>query len=121
GQCRRQALPAKIRRDRYTYPAAFDDLLIGVLEALRSRHAAVGGTLAAFLVANPVERCQHFLAEFGRFAQHRFYDIRRGIGEAREVSVAVKMKDVVEQEQRVIDWGFVDWHDRSPRQRAARC
>jgi len=33
----------------------------------------------------------------------------------------IEMEDVVEQEQRVIYWGLIDWHEPTPRQRAARC
>ena len=52
----RQALAAEFRRRRDADPAAFDDLLEGVLETRRRGHAAVALALAAFLVADAIER-----------------------------------------------------------------
>jgi hypothetical protein len=79
GQCRRQALPPEFRRDGYPGPAAFNDLRVSFLETFGSRYAAIGPALAAFFVANAIEWCQHFLAEFCCFAQHRFHDVGRSV------------------------------------------
>src|SRR5262245_46611202 len=116
GQCRRQALPPEFRRDGYPGPAAFNDLSASFLETFGSRYAAIGPALAAFFVANAIEWCQHFLAELCCFAQHRFHHVGRGVGETRKIAVMIKMKDVVEQEQRIVDWRLIDRHDLSPQQ-----
>jgi hypothetical protein len=109
-----------LRRDGYPDPAAFNDLRVSFLETFGSRYAAIRPALAALLVANAIEWCQHFLAEFRCFAQHRFHHVRRGVGKTRKITVMIEMKDVVEQEQRVIDWRLIDRHGLSPRQGAAR-
>jgi hypothetical protein len=43
--------------------------------------------------------------------------VGRGVGETRKIAVMIEMEDVVEQEQRIIDWRR---HGLSPRQGAAR-
>src|SRR5262249_7544313 len=74
-----------------------------ILEAGRSRHRAVVGTLAADLVADLVQRREHLGREFAGFFEDGFDEIRRRIGEAGEVRVAADVEDVVEDEQ-----GFAD-------------
>ena len=49
-------------------PAAVDELRVGFLETLRRRDGAVSRALAAFTVADLIERCEHFLAELSAFA-----------------------------------------------------
>ena len=65
---------------------------------------------AALAVADAVERGQDLFAEFGCLAQHRFHDIGRGIGKARQIAVTVKMEDVVQQEQGIVHGGPVARH-----------
>ena len=91
-------------------PAAFGDLLEGFLEALRRGDAAVVVALAAFEIADAVERLQHFFAELGGLAQNRLAHIGGGVGEAWKIVVAVDLEHVVEQEADVFDGGFVDRH-----------
>jgi hypothetical protein len=54
------------------------------------------------------------LAELAGLAQHRFDDIGRGLGEARQIAEAVEMEDVVQQEQGIVHGGFIDRHFSSP-------
>ncbi len=110
----RQALAAELGRSRQTKPAAFGHLLEGVLETLRRGDAAVIGTLAAFEIADAVERLQHLFGELGGFAQDRLAHIARRVGEAGQIVVAVDLEDVVEQEAHVFDGGFVDRHGGLP-------
>ena len=97
-QRHRQALPAIFRRRRQAEPAAFGDLLVGFLEALRRGHAAVVMALAAFEIADAVERLQHFFGQFRRLAQDRLAHIGGGIAKAGKIVVAIDLKHVVEQE-----------------------
>ena len=107
----RQALAAEFGRRRDADPAAFDDLLEGVLETRRRGHAAVALALAAFLVADAIERSQHLLAELGGLAENSFDDVRRCVGEAGQVGIAVDAEDVVKQELHVIDRRLVARHE----------
>jgi hypothetical protein len=68
-------------------PTAFDQALIGLLEALGGDDAAVVLPLAAFDVANAVKRLNDLLDEFRAFAEHRVDNIDRRLGKARAVSV----------------------------------
>ena len=120
GQRRRQVLAAEFGRRRNADPAALDQLLEGVLEAGRGGDAAVGVARAAFLVADPIERGEHFLAELGRLAQHRLDHIGRSVGKARQIAVAVEMEDVVQQEQRVVHGGLIGRHRSLPASSARR-
>ena len=70
-QRHRQALPAIFRRRGQTEPAAFGDLLERFLEAFRRGDAAVGIVLAAFEIADAIERLQHLFGKLGGFAQDR--------------------------------------------------
>ncbi len=91
-------------------PAAFGHLPVGFLEALRRRHRAVGVALAAFLVAHAVERLQHFLAEFRAFAEDRRERFDAGIGKARQIVVALDVKDILQEKEHVVDRRFIAWH-----------
>ena len=109
-QDHRQALAAELGRRRDADPAAVDDLLEGVLEARRRRHAAVGRALAAFLVADAIERRQHVLAELRGLAEDRLDHVGRGVGEARQIGIALDVEDVVQQELHVLDRRLVARH-----------
>ncbi len=110
GEKMRQALAAVGGVARQPDPAAFDIGLVGFLEALRRRDLAVGVARAALPVAGTVERLQHLLGELAAFAQHRFDDVDRRLGEARQIAVAVEIENVREQKQRVVDRSFVAGH-----------
>ena len=66
---------------------------------------------ATFLVADAIERREHVLAEFSRFLEHRFEEIGRGVGKARQIVVAIDVKNVAQQEHHVINGSLVGRHD----------
>ena len=113
-QRHRQALPAIFRRRRQAEPAAFGDLPVGLLEALRRGHAAIVIALAAFEIADAVERLQHFFGQFRRLAQDRLPHIGGSVGKAGKIVEAIDLKHVVEQELDVFHGGFVDRHGVLP-------
>ena len=81
----RQALPAEFGRELQRVPAAFDELLVGLLEALRRRDLAVLPG-RAFLVAGPVERRQHFGGELRALVQDLLDQVRRGLARSPAAS-----------------------------------
>ncbi len=113
-QRHRQALPAIFGRRRQPEPAAFGDLLEGFLETLRRGDAAVIAALAAFEIADAIERLQHFFAQLGRLVQNRLADIGGGIGKAGKIVVAVDLEHVVEQKAHIFHGGFVGRHGVLP-------
>ena len=64
----RQTLAAVLDVMGQARPAAFDELLVGLLEAGRGLHA-VGAPGAAFQVANAVQRSDHLFAELRTFLE----------------------------------------------------
>ena len=66
---------------------------------------------AALEIADPIERLQHLLAQFGRLAQDRLAHIGGGVTKAGEIVVAVDLEYVIEQEADVFEGSFVDRHD----------
>jgi hypothetical protein len=110
-----QALPAIFGRHRDAHPAAVGVLPVGILEAGRRGHAAVVMTLAAFEVADAIERGEHLLGELSGFLEDRRKHVGRGIGEARQIAVALHVKHVVQQELHVIHGRLVGRHPNPPR------
>ena len=110
GHEHRQALAAEFAGCRNSDPAAFDDLPVGILEALRRGHAAVGIAGAAFDVADPVERGEHVLAELGGLAEDRLYDVGRSVRKAWKIGITLDVEHVVEQEHHVVDRRLVARH-----------
>jgi hypothetical protein len=110
GQGCRQALAAIFGRHRDADPAALDDLLVGLLEAGGRGNAAIGVMRAGFLIADAIERGENFLAELRGFAQHRLHHIGRSVGKTRQIAVAVKVEDVIEQEQGIVHGRFIGRH-----------
>ncbi|GJE73234.1 hypothetical protein CHKEEEPN_4798 [Methylorubrum podarium] len=122
----RQALAAEFLRHGQPHPAAGRVGVVGRLEALRRDDAAVLAAGAPLLIARQVQRRQDFLGELAALVQHRLDHVRRGLGEAGQVVVAVDREDVVEEEKGVLDRGPVarhrvslPHHCRSSRARAA--
>ncbi len=113
-QRHRQPLPAIFRRRRQTEPAALGHLLEGFLETLRRRHRGIIIPLAAFEIADTVERLQHLFGEFCGLAQNRLAHIGGGVGETGQIVVAIDLEHVVEQEGDVFHGGFVDRHGVLP-------
>ena len=115
----RQALAAEFGRRRGADPAAFGQPLVGVLESGRRGHRAVRLALAAFLVADAIERRQHVLAEFRRFFEHRLDQIGRGVGKARQVVVAIDVEHIAQQEHHVANRCLVSRHVALPAVRSS--
>lgn len=109
-QRHRQALATEFSGSREAEPAAFGDLLVRFLEAFRRGHAAVVVALAAFEIADAIQRLQHFFAELGGFAQNRLAHIGGRVSKAGQIVVAIELKHVVEQEADVFERGFVAGH-----------
>ena len=63
----------------------------------------------AALRGDAVERTRG-LAQLGGFPEYGFKHIGRYISETRQIVVARDPKNVVQQEQDLIDWGLVDRH-----------
>ena len=106
----RQALAAILGRGREAHPAALRIGPVGLPEARRGGHAAVGMAGAALLVADPVQGREHLLAQPGALGDDRLDHVRGGVREAREVVVALEVEDVVEEKQDVLDGGLVGGH-----------
>src|SRR5690606_6143464 len=105
-----QALAAVLRRGRQRRPAAFHELLVGFLEALgRGDHAAFAPA-AAFLVADPVQRRQHLLAELGAFLEDGLHHVGRGVFEAQFLVVLLVAEELVADELDVAQRSLVFGH-----------
>ena len=105
-----QALAAIFRIACDADPAALDQRLVGFLEAFRRGDAAVLVALAALHVADAIERLDDLLGEFRAFAEHRFDDVERGLGETGRIGVAGVVENVVQQENGVVHRRFVSRH-----------
>ena len=107
----RQVLAAEFGWRRGSHPTGLVEPFVGVLESRRRGDTAVVATPAAFLVADAVERREYVLAEFCRLGEHRLDEIRRGVGKARQVVVAIDVKHVAQEEHHVVNGGPVGRHD----------
>ncbi len=107
---RGQSLPPEFLRHREPHPAAGREGAIGLLEPLRRGDAPVRPTDAALEVARLVERREDVLAEPRPLDQDRRHRIRRRIGEAWQVVVALDGENVVQKEDDVLHGGLVDRH-----------
>ncbi len=107
----RQALAAEFGGRRSADPAALGQALVRILESRGRGNAAVIVALAAFLVADAIERRQNVLAEFCGFREHRFEQIGRGVGKARQIVVAIDVKYVGQQEHHVINGSLISRHN----------
>ncbi len=107
---RRKTLTAEFGRRGQADPAAVGQLLECLLEAGRRGDAGIIMALAAFEIADAVQRLQHLLAEFSRLIEDRLAHIGRGIAEAGKIVIPVDLKHVVEEEVHVFNGGFIDRH-----------
>ena len=105
-----QALPAKLLGRRQRRPAAVAILLIRRFEPGRRGHRPVGVAGAAFLVPDPVERCQHFARKPSAFGKDGLDQVTRRRAKARQVRIVGKADDVVEHILRVAHGGGVAGH-----------
>ena len=105
-----QALPAVFRGHRKADPAPGGVGRISLPKAFGRRDPPVPVPGAALEVADPVQGLQNLLAEPRPLRQDRLDRVGRGVGEAREVAVALDPENVVKQEQGVLDGRPVDRH-----------
>jgi hypothetical protein len=106
----RQALAAIIRMRGQPDPAAFAELVIGLLEALGRAHDAVL-KMAAFGVAGEVERLDFVLAKLPGLLHHGFQKIGRRLGQAQSSEGVADLEHVVEDETEIIDRCGIGGHD----------
>jgi hypothetical protein len=111
-----QPLTAILGRNGKPHPAAFAILIVGSLEALRRRHRTILVAGAAFLVADAVQRMKHILRELRTFLEDRLQHVRRRIGEAGEVAVALIAENFIQNEKRVRDGRLVGRHGSPPKE-----
>jgi len=110
----RQALAAVSNIMGQARPAAFDELFVGFLEASRGLHTRLA-PLAAFEVANAVQRRQHVLAELGTFLKDRIDHIGRGFLATRQALVVRFIAEqFVANEANITQRGFVFRHCDEP-------
>src|SRR5690606_24386337 len=86
-QRQRQPLATVFHRRRHALPAAFHILLVGFFKAFRRGHLTVIPHTA--FITTLIQRCQHFFAETGGFAQNGIDHLRRGITATRNMLIVV--------------------------------
>ncbi len=95
---------------RQARPAAFDELLIGLLEAGRRLHPGLGPG-AAFGVADAIQRCQDLLAELGAFFEDGVDHVRGGVFTTRQaLIVRLVTEQLVAYETNIAQGGLVVGH-----------
>ena len=109
----RHALPAEFLRLRDRAPAAFAILLERFLEPIGRGHRAVVVAGAALLVADPVERREHFGTELARLVNDRVDHVGGSVLEARQIAVAGQVEHLVDEETRVAGRSGIDRHGGS--------
>ncbi|MNM35616.1 hypothetical protein D3C76_482880 [compost metagenome] len=116
GQAQRlwQALAAMLDVMCQARPAAFDELLVGFLEAGWGFHPRFAPG-AAFLVTHAVQRRQHLLTELRAFFKDRVDHVGRGVLAARQaLIVRLIAKQLVANEADITQGGFVVRHCDEP-------
>ena len=109
----RQTLAAVFGARRGAGPAAFDELLIGFLEAARrAHHAVLEG--AAFLVAGAVEGEQHLGTDLAGFLEHGVDQVVAEILIALVGLQAAAVEQFAQHELHVAKRGVVNTHGVSP-------
>ncbi|MCY1356690.1 hypothetical protein D9M69_431500 [compost metagenome] len=113
----RQALAAVLDVMGQARPAAFDELLVGFLEAGRGLHA-FRSPGAAFLVADAIQRADHLFAELGAFFEDGVDHVRSGVLGARQALVVrFVAEQLVTNETDVTQRGLVFGHSGKPLRR----
>jgi len=110
----RQALAAVLDVMGQAWPAAFDELLVGFLEAARGFDPRLAPG-AAFEVADTVQRGQYLFTKLGAFLEDGVNHVRGGVLASRQ---ALIMRFVAEQlvtnEANITQGGFVIRHSDEP-------
>src|SRR5690606_17427310 len=106
----RQALAAVFGIQRQARPAAFNELLIGFLEAGRRFHA-FRRPGAPFGIANPVQRGNDLLTEFGTFLEDGINHVGGSVFASRQAAVMFFISQYfVAHETDVAQGSLVFWH-----------
>ncbi len=71
-------------------------------------------TRTPFDVADPVQGSQHFFRETGGLGERRLDDIRREVGKACQVGIAIDIEHIVEKKEEVLNGRFVRRHGFVP-------
>jgi hypothetical protein len=112
---RRHALAAVLRRIGQAGPAAFHELVEGLLEAGRRCDVAGGLVVGtADLVADLVERGQHGFGEARGFVQHGIDQFAVDVGLAQAGEQRFRAEYVVEGEAQIVQRGLVGAHAALP-------
>ena len=98
----RHPLAAMLGQGRKSGPAGLDHGLVGFLPAGRAGDLAID-PFAAFLIADAVQGRDDFLGEFGAFLEDLADQVRRDVGEAGLVGIAVDLQHLVQDERQVAD------------------
>ena len=115
----RQALTAVLDVMRQARPAAFDELLVGFLEARRGLHA-FRGPGAAFDVTYTVQRSDHLLTELGAFFENGVNHVRGSILASRQaLIVRFIAEQFVTYEANITQGGLVIRHIGKPLRRVS--
>ncbi|MCY1215033.1 hypothetical protein D9M72_268680 [compost metagenome] len=110
----RQALAAVLDVVGQARPAAFDELLVGFLEAGRSLDAGLAPG-AALGVTHAVQRSDHLLAELGAFLKDGVDHVRGGVLAARQaLIVRFVAEQLVTNEADITQGGLVIRHSGKP-------
>ncbi len=108
-----QALAAHLRIGRQQRPAVLDKGFVGRREPVWRLHAGIVATDTALLVADHVQRLEHFLGELAAFGQYRVDHVARGVGKAGQVGIFLDFEHVMQHELHVANGGIVTRHSRS--------
>ena len=98
----RHPLAAVLRQGRQGGPAGLDHGLVGFLPAGRAGDLAIV-PFAAFLIADAVQGGDDLLREFRTLFQDLADQVRRDVGEAGLVGIAVDFQHLVQDERQVAD------------------
>ncbi|MNP03645.1 hypothetical protein D3C76_955390 [compost metagenome] len=110
----RQALAAVVDVVGQARPAAFDELLVGFLEAGRGLHAGLAPG-AALGITHTVQRSDHLLAELGALFENGADHVRGGVLAARQaLIVRFVAEQFVTDETNITQGGLVIRHSGKP-------
>ena len=113
----RQPLAAVLDVMGQARPAAFDELLVGLLEAGRRLHA-IGAPGAAFQVADAVQRSDHLFAELRTFLEDGVDHVgSRVFGARQALVVRFVAQQLVANETDITQGGLVIRHSSQPLRR----
>src|SRR5574337_739098 len=108
----RQALAAELDRLGEPVPAVLDVARVGVLEAGRRTHLAVGKQLASLAISARVERVENLGRELRGLLEDGRHRVGRRVLESRKLRDVRKPRELVQYERHVLEGGVVGAHGR---------